>query len=172
MNWTDWIIFVSFIISGLISLFQGFIREMFSLLAWLSSLAVAILFLDELANVLTLFIPFADLRVGIALVTLFFSTFLVAQWLNYLIINLLVGRTALTVSERMLGVCFGIIRGGVIVTLAIMLTGLTHLPKTQEWQESILIQYFKPIVWELHKQLPADVAKQFNFDSTPKQPVS
>jgi membrane protein required for colicin V production len=167
MNLVDWSIFAIILVSGLIGLFNSFVKEMLSLLAWLISLAVAIIFIDDLANVLTILIPFADLRVGVALTTLFSTTFLVTLWINYLILNSL-GYTQIAGFDRVLGIFFGSLRGGVIVTFFIMLAGLTHLPTTTWWENSLVIQYFKPIVQVLRSQLPTEVAKQFQFDSASK----
>lgn len=172
MNGIDWSILAIFLAAGGLSFINGLVKELFSIVAWLISLGIAINFLDELAKVLITLIPFADLRIGVALIILFFATFFVILWINYLIINSL-GPLQVSLTERILGIWFGLARGCVIIILAIMLSGLTHLPTLVEWQESVFIHsFFKPIVLILRNQLPIDLARQFNFDSAPKQQLS
>jgi membrane protein required for colicin V production len=168
MNWADFSIITLLLLSAVISFFQGFIKELFSFLAWLLSLVIALIFLEALVNLLTTLISFADLRVGVALITLFFVTFILLEWISYLILNS-IGRTQVSIPARILAVLFGLARGGIVVTLLIMLAGLTQLPANLWWQDSVLIDKFKPIVIELRRYLPFDIATQFNFEPAPEQ---
>jgi len=167
MIWTDFSILAILLLSGLASFLHGFVKEVLGLIAWLLSFGVALSFVDKLTNWLTSWIPFSDLRVGIALMTLFLTAFILLSWINYLIINSLATHS-LSLPERILGTFFGLLKGGVMITWLIMLAGLTHLPIEAEWwRQSLLIQSFKPIVLVLRHQLPANLAKQFNFDPAP-----
>lgn len=169
MNWADWSLLTLILLSTVISFFNGFVREVFSFLGWLFSFAIALWFLDELANLLKTLIPFADLRLGLSLITLFFVSFILFEWINYLLLNSIGAHTTLSLVERMVGVIFGIARGSVIVTFLIMLGGLTQLPAAAWWQQSLLIENFKPIVFVLRSQLPFEIATQFNFGPAPEQ---
>jgi len=166
-TWADASIISLILLSGFLSFLNGFIREMFSFLAWLLSFIIALIFVDELVSLLTTLIPFMDLCISISLLTLFFINFVILEWISYLILNS-IGPTPLSISERMVGVFFGFTRGGVIVILLIMLGGLTQLPSSTWWQESSWIQYFKPLVIYLRSQLPLNIATQFNFEPPPE----
>ena len=167
MTWVDLSIFALIFLSGTLGFSHGFVKAVLSLIAWLFSLGIALSFIDELTHFFVNLIPFSDLRVGLSLILLFITPFIIITWMNYLIINSL-GTYPFSGLERTLGMFFGLLRGGLITLLLILLSGLTHLPSEAEWwKESFFIQTFKPIVWILHHQLPDEVAKQFNFDSTP-----
>lgn len=167
MAWVDVSIFALILFSSTLGFSHGFVKGVLSLIAWLFSLGVALSFVDELTHFLMILVPFSDLRVGISLTLLFITAFTITTWINYLIINSL-GTHPLSGVERVLGMFFGLLRGGMMIILLILLSGLTHLPSQAEWwKESIFIQIFKPIVWILHHQFPDEVAKQFNFDSAP-----
>jgi len=167
MNWVDLSLITLILLSTLISFFYGFVKELFSFLSWFFSFVIAFIFLGELADLLTTFIPYADLRIGIALATLFFISFIILEWISYLILNS-IGKTQLSIPDRFLGTLFGMARGCIIVTFVILLTGLTHLPTKVVWQQSVVIFYFKPIVLELRSHWPLDIATQFNFESPSK----
>jgi membrane protein required for colicin V production len=176
MNWVDFSIIAFVLLSGVISYFYGFVKELFSFLSWLLSFIIALLFLGGLDGLLTTLIPtltpYDDLRLGAALIALFFLCFLLLELISHLILNS-IGPTHLSGPDRVLGVVFGVARGSVIVTWLIMLAGLTHLPAGAAWQESVLIRQFLPIVKELRSQLPSDVATKFDFDAPPElQPPS
>lgn len=167
MNWADYSILILILLSAILSYFKGFVKEIFSFLAWLFSFIIALLFFGELASLLTRLIPFFDLRLGLSFIILFLICFVLIGGLNDLILSS-IAPTPLSVSERSLGIIFGIAKGGIIVTLLLMLSGLTRFPTTTWWQESVLIHHFKPIIVVLRSQLPSDIATQFNFQPASK----
>jgi len=164
MNGIDFGIISFFLLSGAFAYFNGFVKELFSFLVWLFSFLIAIFFLEELSNRLIHLIPLTDLRLSVALITLFFTSLILLEWLNYLILNV-IGRTQVTLPSRILGILFSIGWSGIIVTLLILLSGLTQLPNMIEWKNSFFIQLFKPTVMALQSYWPLEIATQFNFDS-------
>jgi len=162
MNVADLSIGIFILTSSVIGLFQGFVKEVLSVLAWMLSLVLSLFFIKDLAQLLSLFIPFADLQIGIALTTLFFATFVLLLWVNYLIINSL-GPTPLSGFERFLGGFFGLIRGAIAIIFLILLAALTQISTMPWWQEALLIQKFKLMAILLCSHLPPDMITQFNF---------
>ncbi len=167
MNWIDFSIITLILLSTTISAFNGLVKELLSLLNWLLSFVIAIIFLDELAGLLEGLIPFADLQLTIALLILFFSSFILFEWINYLILNS-IGPIHLSMPDRVIGGLLGIARGFVIIILLTLLAGLTKLPTTNWWQESGLIHSFIPVVVELRRHLPIEIATNFNFEPAPE----
>ena len=167
MNWVDFCIITLILLFTAIGVFNGLVKEVLSLLNWLLSLLIAIIFLDELANLLTTFIPFADLRLTIALLILFFSSFVLFEWINYLVLNS-IGPIQLSMPDRSIGGFLGIVRSWLVSVLLLLLAGLTKLPATTWWQESLLIHHFTPVVVELRRHLPIEVATNFNFELDPE----
>ncbi|OQW94950.1 MAG: hypothetical protein BWK79_04130 [Beggiatoa sp. IS2] len=171
MNWADLSILIIILLSVLVSLLEGFVREILSLLAWILSLEISVNFAGQLARLLMKWIPLADTCLGIALIGLFIFTFFTIAWVNYLIIRSL-GYTKLSWIGRLLAIPLGLAKGSIIVVFLMLLAGLTHLPSTAWWQQSVLIQDFKQVVQLLYLQLPVDAVKQFNFGAVPNQPKS
>jgi membrane protein required for colicin V production len=160
----DFSIFIVIMLSGLLSYFHGFVRELFSVLAWVLSLVLALIFLQSFANLLIMLVPdYPDLRSAIAFISLFFMNFILFEWLSYLILNS-IGHTGISLFDRLLAVFFGMGRGCVIVTLLILLAGLTQLPTTNVWNNSLLIQPFKNVAIIMRRLMPLETAKQFKFE--------
>lgn len=142
MNWADWAIVSILVLSALISITRGFVKEALSLATWVAAVIVAMIFGERLAVLLIDHIATPSLRELAAFAILFIATLLVGAMVSYLI-GALVRVTGLSGTDRLLGMLFGLARGLIVVmALLILLPGV--LPVTQDnwWQESALITYF------------------------------
>lgn len=156
MNWADWIIVGILVISSLISLKRGFIKEALSLAVWIAAFLVAMVFSDPLATLLVDIIATPSIRYLTAFIILFISTLVVGGLINYLI-GELVKVTGLTGTDRLLGVIFGFARGLVVVTaLVLLLPSVVPIDKDPWWQESLLIPHFLALEGQA-SQLTAEV---------------
>lgn len=120
-------------ISAVISLMRGFIKEALSLFGWLAAIWVSLTYSDVFADVLAKFISTPSIRFVIAFTSLFVVTLLMSSLINYLA-SQLVKKSGLSVTDRMIGVVFGIARGGVVVGILVLLAGLTPMPQDTWWQ--------------------------------------
>ncbi len=161
MIWVDYVIIGIIGLSALISLMRGFMREAFSLAAWVLAFWVAWNFFRELALQLTL-ISIPSLRLGASFAILFITTLVVGGLINFLA-GQLVDKTGLTGTDRLIGMLFGAARGILLVTALMLLAGLTPLPEDPWWQQSQLIGYFQELAVSLQSMLPEDIGEYFNF---------
>jgi membrane protein required for colicin V production len=161
MNWADYVVLAIILVSALISIGRGFIREVMSLLGWMAALWVSISFSPSLADLFA-GVSVPSMRRLLAFLTLFIATLLLAAGINYLIAKLIVS-SGLSSTDRALGIVFGIVRGVAIVTLLVLLTGLTPLPNDPWWEASLLLQHFQAMALRVRGYLPEDLAKYFNF---------
>jgi len=162
MNWVDFVLIGIVSVSLLISLVRGFVREAFSLAAWVVAFWVSWSFFRELAVHLEPWVSVPSLRLGLAFAVLLLVTLILGAMVNFLI-SQLVERTGLTGTDRLLGMFFGAARGVVLVAIMVLLAGLTPIPNDPWWQESQLIPYFQELAVWLRGFLPVDVAKMFNY---------
>ena len=98
-----------------------------------------------------------SLRYAIAGLVLFFSALLVAALAAHFFAAV-VEKTGLSGTDRTLGMVFGIARGGVIVTVLVLLAHLTPLPEDPWWDESALIAPFERAASELERFLPPELS--------------
>ncbi len=161
MIWVDYAILGIIGLSSLVSLLRGFMREAFSLAAWILAFWISWTFFRDLSVHLEWFtVP--SVRLGAAFAILFLITLILGALVNYLV-GQLVDKTGLTGTDRMLGVFFGAARGAVLVAIMVLLAGLTPLPNDPWWQQSQLIGYFQDLALWLKDLLPPDIADRFSF---------
>ncbi|MDO8696146.1 MAG: CvpA family protein [Pseudomonas sp.] len=159
LTWVDWAIIAIIVISCLISLKRGFVKEALSLVTWIIAGVVAWMFGGALAQHLTDFIEMPSARIIAGCAILFVATLLVGALVNFLISEL-VRVTGLSGTDRFLGMVFGGARGALLV---VVLTGLLSLAPVQQdpwWQQSSLIPHFL-IVADWSKNLIVGMAGQW-----------
>ena len=130
-------------ISATLSWLRGFVKEALSLLTWLSALVISYLFAPSLATLLADYVVLSSTWLfGLARIILFVSTLIVGSLVKNLFAEL-IKATGLKKTDRLLGVGFGVARGGLIVLLVI--AGLRWFDVAQSepwWLESQLIPVF------------------------------
>lgn len=165
MVWIDIAIIGLILLSAVISIFRGFVREVLSLVAWVAAFYVALRFSGKAAEYLTPYIGIESLRMGTAFLGIFFIVLILFSLLNYVIARL-VDSTGLSGTDRFLGVIFGLARGAAIIIIMVMLAELTPVAANKSWQKSVLIPQFKQAVGWVKGYLPADIAKHFDFEQS------
>lgn len=162
MIWVDYGILIIVVLSALISVMRGFVREALSLAAWVAAFWVAFGFHQHLASLFIGHIEAPSIRLISAFALLFVVTLVLCAIINNLVAKL-VEKTGLSGTDRMLGVIFGIARGAVVVAILVLMAGLTPLPDDSWWKESIFIVHFQSMAIWLRDFLPPDIAKNFQY---------
>lgn len=151
-SYIDLVIIGIIAFSVIVSLLRGFVREVMSLASWVVAFLVANNFYPYLANYLTQ-IQSEYLRDGAAIAILFVATLIIGSIVNY-VISQLVDKTGLSGTDRVLGACFGLLRGVLIVAaLLFFVDTFTNFSQSDWWKNSKLIPHFGFIVEWFFQQL-------------------
>ena len=156
MNALDYTILVVIGLSALVGLLRGFVRETVSLLVWIAAFWLAMTYGATVASYLADYIHQPSLQVVTAFVLLFVAVLLVGVVINYLLAGLL-KKAGLRISDRVLGVIFGLARGGLVVGLVMMLVEFTPLVDSSSWRQSAIVELVQPMLAHVHKVLPSEL---------------
>ena len=158
MNGLDWIILVIVVVSGVISVVRGFVKEALSLASWVLAFWVALAFAAKLAILMPDALESPTVRWVAAAVCLFMVTLIVGGLANFLI-STLVEKTGLSGTDRALGVAFGVMRGVAIVAILVLVIGDTAMREANWWRDSTLRPYLDPVAAWMRAHYPADMAE-------------
>ena len=155
MSGFDWVIIAIFVLSILIGIFRGFIREALSLASWILAFWLALTFCVPAGDYINQFvsIPAEAFRMAAGFAAVFIITLFVFSIVSFLI-NKLIANKAIKGADRFLGSIFGAIRAvAVIIIIIIFFRGL-GLDNNNWWKHSNLIGYFVPAADYFEQLLP------------------
>jgi membrane protein required for colicin V production len=160
--WIDYVIIGIIFISALIGLFRGLVKEAFSLGTWIASIIIGIRFSQPFSVFLTDYIEVPSVRIAAAFVILLLLTLILGAMLSYLV-SQIIDKTGLSGTDRFAGFIFGIARGMVVMSVLVLLAGLTPLPQDPWWVQSALIGPFQELSVWLREQIPEGVTGYFSY---------
>lgn len=139
MTPVDYILAGIVLVSVLIGVIRGFLRESIALLGWLVGLWMAWRYADLVQPYLGGLLRDTPLQVWVARLVVLLAV-VVCAWLLGALLGYIVQRSGLTLGvDRILGGVFGLVRGVVIVGFAVMLAEAADLPSEPWWNESKLL---------------------------------
>lgn len=156
MIWVDYAIIGVITLSAIIGLVRGLIKEVVSLAIWGVAIFVAWTFYQPVSEMLTPWVSTPSLRLGLAVLLLVLGVLFAGAIFAY-VLTLLVEKTGLSGTDRLLGLVFGTARGAVIVALAVFLAALTPLTSDPWWQESQLLVHFQHLADQLLALVPPEL---------------
>ncbi len=159
----DYIVAAIFLVSISLSIMRGFVRETLSIAGWIVAFIIAGAYTSYFEQFLPAEITGETLRFSIAFVLTFLLILLMTALLTMLLSALIKG-VGLGFIDRLLGSVFGFLRALIIVTLMVLLAGLTAIPKQSFWQQAALSQPMEAVAMQVLPWLPDDLSKHINYD--------
>lgn len=142
MSIADYVILGVLALSMGLSLYRGFALEALSLVTWISSFIIARLFSVPLAVLMGDWIEPPSARQPIAFVMLIIMTLIVGALIKHLVKEV-IKATGLSGTDRVLGSAFGLIRGCLLIVIALsVMASITQMPADPWWKSSVLIPHF------------------------------
>lgn len=162
MIWVDYAIIVLVLTSAVIGLIRGFVKEAFALFTWIVAIGIGLHYGRDFAVLLQNVISYPSARIATAFIILFFMTLILGSLISF-ILNHLIEKTGLTGTDRLMGMQFGVARGAVLVSVMVMLAGVTPLPEDPWWKQSVLIPPFQSLAVWLKDHIPSDLAGYIHY---------
>ncbi len=148
--------------SLLFGLWRGVIGEMIALLAWVVGIFAAIEFGPQAGHALLAGVADPAVRTLGGCVLIFLGV-LLSMALVRLAVRSMVKALGLTVSDRLLGMLFGLARGVLVMMILVGLGGMTAAPKQDWWRGAVLAPPLETAVLIARQWLPDDLAKRIRF---------
>lgn len=155
MVWVDGVFIAVIILSALVSLWRGFVREALSLATWILAFWIAWAFSDRAAPWFARWIETPSLQTVAGFALLFFVVLLIGALVNHFA-TLAIEKTGLTGTDRMVGMIFGLLRGVVLVAILVMVGLILNLSRDPWWHDSFFIPYLEPLASWLMGLFPGD----------------
>lgn len=162
MTLFDYAVLAILLMSVVVSVLRGLVREILSLIGWIAAFVVASLFAGDVAKLLA---PTLDPQ-GLGLIAAFLLVLVGMALVSAIVgwgVMKAVAAAGMTLADRGLGGLFGLARGLVIVVALAMVCGLTPIPKQPFWKQALLSPLVETLVETVKPFLPADIAGRVKF---------
>ena len=170
LNWIDYIIVSILGLSVLLGFMRGFISELLALLTWIAAFYASWLFGTRVATCFAHHIQSSEVRLAIGYGSCFIVTLILGALLHFFVKRLVQG-TGISGTDRLLGMCFGIVRGTLLVTLMMFLIRFSPLKHNPWWQQSLLLPTFQSIATKLASVMPKHLEKRLHLPQIKPPPA-
>ena len=155
MSGFDWIIAAIFLISIVVGILRGFIKEILSLTSWVLAFWLGNRFCHEAGEFLANYIdiPADAFRVAAGFALVFIGTLFLFAIISYVISKVFM-HGAIKGTDRVLGIVSGALRAGAIVIAIILAARGLGMENSQWWAKSQLLPHFMPAANYIEPLLP------------------
>lgn len=158
----DYVVIGIVTISLVLGLWRGVVSELIALAAWVTGFMAALEFGAATGHVVFTGLTDPALRVLAGCVLVFVGV-LVAMSVIRLAVRSMVKALGLSLSDRLLGMFFGLARGVLLVMMLVAAGGMTSAPQQLWWKEATLAPPLETAVLVAKPWLPDDLAKKIRF---------
>ncbi len=171
MGGFDWIIAAIFLVSIIVGLFRGFIKESLSITSWIVSIWLAFTFCAEAGEFLHQYIriPTPKFREWAGFALVFIGALFVFAIISYTITKVFV-RGPIKGVDRVLGLGFGAVRAAAIIVALLVVARGFGFDSSDWWQNSKYLSKFEPLMnyveglfpekWQSDSGLPKAIIDQ------------
>jgi len=154
MTPVDWIIVAFIALSVVIGLVRGLIVEVLSLVIWAAAVLLAMRYGEALGQWFEASIALPSVRLALGYTLIFLGTTVLGGIVLWLLRRLIAG-TGLSGTDRLMGACFGLLRGALLLAVVLTVARLTPLTRDDWWQKSSTIPAFVALGASMIEALPA-----------------
>ncbi len=158
VNWVDIALGAALLLSVLVGVWRGLVFELLSLVGWVVAFVAAQWWGDEVGKLLPIGTQGSALNHGVA-IAITFLVALLAWGLMSRMVRTLIRATPLSGIDRVLGACFGVLRGAVLLLILAVVVLMTPLGRAPAWQKSWIGPWATAGLQSLRSMLPVDVIR-------------
>ena len=162
MTLFDYAVLAILLVSVIISVLRGLVREILSLIGWVAAFVAANLFSSDAAELLPAVLGHPVLRLIVAFLLLLLGGALLMAIINWGILRA-IAAAGLQLADRGLGGLFGFARGVVIVVALVMVGGMTRAPQMGFWKDAVFASLAEAAVNTVLPMLPEEIAGKVKF---------
>lgn len=154
----DLILAVIFLVSILIGVFRGFIREALSITSWILAIWLGITFCEPAGDFIASYfsIPADGFRAAAGFALVFIGTLFGFSIISYVITKILV-QGPIKSTDRVLGIGFGIARAIAIIVAFFLVARGMGFENSGWWNNSKYLGYFEPMANYVETLLPENL---------------
>jgi len=149
-------------VSVLFALWRGAVREVLSLASWVIAFFAAKILSPGLAGWFAPLSNYGNVRLGAAWIAVFLVALILVSVVA-IVVSGAVKSIGLGFVDRLLGAALGLARGLLIVTLLVLVGGLTSVPQTEAWKKAVLRPTVESLGVFARSFLPEGLAKYVKF---------
>ena len=158
----DYAVLAILLLSILISVWRGLVREILSLIGWVVAFVIANLYAQDVQAVLPSVLGLPILRFIVAFCLLLVGTIFLMALINWGILRG-IAAAGLDLADRGLGGLFGLARGMVIVVAIVLVGGMTRAPQLDFWKDALFSPLAVSAVETVLPFLPGEIADKVKF---------
>ncbi|MCE7506059.1 CvpA family protein [Polynucleobacter sp. IMCC30063] len=156
----DYVVFTVLLISALVGVSRGLFKEVLALFSWIIAAWIAYHYSEYLSTEwLSTFKMDELFRLGLSFLILFVAALIACGLLGGIIQKLILS-AGLSLTDRFLGLIFGLLRGVVVVVILASLAALTPLTQSTDWRLAKTRTTLEIATSLIKTWLPADWASQ------------
>lgn len=162
MNEIDYAVLAVLLISVVVGIVRGAVREVLNIVGWLAALVIAQSYATAASGWLVEWVTESSVRYLVAWMGLFLMTLILFGLVGSLISGA-VRKLGLGGLDRTGGAVIGAIRGGLILVVLAWLAGLTMLPAAPLWKQSLFAPWLESVALQAKQILPPELAARITF---------
>ena len=152
--------FAILVISALLGIWRGLVREIFALIAWVAASWLAYHYATWLAKEWLGGVPGGEMtQLALGFVILFIVTMIICALIGRFLAKLM-QQAGLSPMDRFLGFAFGLLRGLLVVVVISSLLTLTSVTQTTEWRKAWSLPAIELLTGMARAWLPDEWAAQ------------
>ena len=162
MTWFDYAVLAVIAASLLLGLWRGVVSEILAIAAWVLAFFVAREFALPVSEFYAGMLSDRGMQYLAGFATVFVGVLIVVG-IARMVVSFLLRAVGVGLIDRMLGAVFGIARGVLVVLIAVMLGGLTPLPRESWWKNAVFAPPLETAVLAMKPWLPETMAKKIRY---------